>query len=178
MARLQDFQSVTPSAANDNLLIVQAAGQGLSRINAVGDAIFNARSANDLALGTGTPPSGSTAEAIANRYTKAEIDAVSEQELNISSFSTYKIKLVKYGKIVTMRLPPINSLTSGGAVTIYTGIPSIYIPRDDFIEEFLDAAQRRMRINVTTGGNITLRVYGQDITASNLTYKNFVWITD
>lgn len=39
MARLQDFQSVTPSAANDNLLIVQAAGQGLAKIDAVGQKI-------------------------------------------------------------------------------------------------------------------------------------------
>ena len=39
MARLQDFQTVTPSAANDNLLIVQAAGQGLAKIDAVGQKI-------------------------------------------------------------------------------------------------------------------------------------------
>ena len=39
MARLQDFQSVTPSSANDNLLIVQAAGQGLAKIDAVGQKI-------------------------------------------------------------------------------------------------------------------------------------------
>lgn len=40
MARLQDFQSVTP-AGSDNLLIVQSQGQGLSTLNAVGQKIAN-----------------------------------------------------------------------------------------------------------------------------------------
>lgn len=38
MARLQDFQSVTPSGS-DNLLIVQSQGQGLSTLNAVGQKV-------------------------------------------------------------------------------------------------------------------------------------------
>ena len=63
MARLQDFQTVTPSATNDKLLIVQAAGQGIATIKAVGDTIFGAETAGSLSLGS-TTPSGSTAEAI------------------------------------------------------------------------------------------------------------------
>ena len=39
MARLQDFQSVTPNTANDNLLIVQSAGQGNAKIDVVGQKI-------------------------------------------------------------------------------------------------------------------------------------------
>ena len=38
MARLQDFQAVTP-AGSDNLLIVQSQGQGLSTLNAVGQKV-------------------------------------------------------------------------------------------------------------------------------------------
>ena len=38
MARLQDFQTVTPSGSN-NLLIVQSQGQGLSTVDAVGQKI-------------------------------------------------------------------------------------------------------------------------------------------
>lgn len=38
MARLQDFNSVTP-ATSDNLLIVQSQGQGLSTLNAVGQKV-------------------------------------------------------------------------------------------------------------------------------------------
>ena len=63
MARLQDFQTVTPSATNDKLLIVQATGQGNATIKAVGDTIFGAETAGSLPLGS-TTPSGSTASAI------------------------------------------------------------------------------------------------------------------
>ena len=68
MARLQDFQTVSPSATNDKLLIVQAAGQGNATIKAVGDAIFGAESASNLPLGS-TTPSGSTAKAISDIQT-------------------------------------------------------------------------------------------------------------
>ena len=47
MARLQDFQSVTPSIS-DNLLIVQPQGQGLSTLDAVGSKIANDATVSSL----------------------------------------------------------------------------------------------------------------------------------
>ena len=49
MSRLQDFQTVTPSAANDNMLIVQSAGQGLAKINIVGQKIATDTTVSSLA---------------------------------------------------------------------------------------------------------------------------------
>lgn len=81
MARLQDFQTVTPSATNDKLLIVQATGQGNATIKAVGDAIFGAETSSDLPFGTGTPTSGSTGAEIAKKVNTSDIDT----SLNTSS---------------------------------------------------------------------------------------------
>lgn len=47
MARLQDFQSVTP-AGSDNLLIVQSQGQGLATLNAVGQKVASETSMPSL----------------------------------------------------------------------------------------------------------------------------------
>ena len=47
MARLQDFQSVTPTGS-DNLLIVQSQGQGLSTLNAVGQKVATETTMSNL----------------------------------------------------------------------------------------------------------------------------------
>ena len=79
MARLQDFPAVTPSAANDKLLIVQAAGQGNATIKAVGDAIFGAEDAGALPLGI-NPPTGSTGKAIAENA--SDISTLQSNKVN------------------------------------------------------------------------------------------------
>ena len=87
MARLQDFQSVTPQGT-DNLLIVQAAGQGLATIANIASKIFGLKTAADLKLNSssGSPTTAAAIDGKANKattlagygitdaYTKTEVD--------------------------------------------------------------------------------------------------------
>lgn len=72
MARLQDYQTVTP-ATSDNLLIVQSQGQGLSTLNAVGQKI-----ANDTTISSLNTTSKNTVGAI--NELKALAESITPQE--------------------------------------------------------------------------------------------------
>lgn len=96
MARVQDFQSVTPSSANDNLLIVQATGQGLAKIDAVGQKIATDTDISSLNT-TSKKIAGAINELNINKaetsatYTKTQVDSLLSSKLNTSTFeSIYK----------------------------------------------------------------------------------------
>lgn len=74
MARLQDYQAVTP-AGSDNLLIVQSQGQGLATLNAVGQKIANDTTISSLTTTAKTPVGAiNELKALADSITPQEYD--------------------------------------------------------------------------------------------------------
>lgn len=104
MARLQDFQSVTPSAS-DNLLIVQPTGQGLAPF---GSTIGNKAPKTDLAsisiTGT-TNNTGSTIEAETFFYLNGELVRA---KTNINNTETLTLN-TNYAKVTTGSLNVLKS---------------------------------------------------------------------
>lgn len=82
MARLQDFQSVTPQDT-DKLLIVQATGQGLATIANIASKIFGLKTAADLKLNSssGAP---TTENAINNASSDSSISFTPEDATKVS----------------------------------------------------------------------------------------------
>jgi hypothetical protein len=96
MARLQDFQSVTPSAS-DNLLVVQATGQGLAPF---GSTIGNKALKSDLAAisitGT-TNNTGSTISAGTFFYLNGTLVRAKQDIQNNATFTTTNKETVTAG---------------------------------------------------------------------------------
>lgn len=90
MARLQDFQSVTPNTANDNLLIVQSAGQGNAKIDVVGQKIATETTHSGLTT-TSKKLVGAINELNSGKVNKSAISsliALSSKSGAVASFST------------------------------------------------------------------------------------------
>jgi len=90
MARLQDYPSVTPNTANDNLLIVQSAGQGNAKIDAVGQKIATDTTHSGLTT-TSKKLVGAINELNANKVNKSAISnliTLSSSSGSVASFST------------------------------------------------------------------------------------------
>lgn len=106
MARLQDFQSVTPTGS-DNLLIVQAQGQGLSTLNAVGQKVANDTTISSLAT---------TAKTIvgAINENKSNIDNKTASNIEYSSGVTVKQAIDSKQDTLSTTSGTITANSSGG----------------------------------------------------------------
>ena len=113
MARLQDFQSVTP-ATSDNLLIVQSQGQGLSTLNAVGKKI-----AEDVDVTSLNTTSKKLVGAINEVNTTSQVFIPTLINVSSSTSANEEIKYYKSGKIVTMTVDIILAQTSQ-ALAVFT----------------------------------------------------------
>lgn len=175
MARLQDFQTVTPTGS-DNLLIVQSQGQGLSTLNAVGQKVATETTMSSLnttsknlvgAVNEVNNKKASDIEYSSGVTVKQAIDtlnntsAVASATLqNVTSSSS--IKYWKTGNIVTVNVD-ITLSTTGQWVTVTT-LPAGFRPPDTLTTTGISPAiQGNTRyVMLASSGNIT--AYSQDST--------------
>lgn len=122
MARLQDFQTVTPTSS-DKLLVVQSQGQGLNTIDAIGAYMANNSTVSSLNT-TSKKVSGAINEIRGEMFnTPTIIDLTLENNVENYSFSSYYYK--KMGR-VTINMS-IKSLTT--SPTTVATLPAGFRPR-------------------------------------------------
>ena len=120
MARLQDFQTVTPTD-NDNLLVVQATGQGLASF---GSTIGNKAPKSDLAsisiTGT-TNNSGSTISAGTFFYLNGTLVRAKQNIQNNATFTTTNKETVTAGGLNELVTPKLITPTYTTGVSYVSG---------------------------------------------------------
>lgn len=136
MSRVQDFQTVTPSAANDNLLIVQAAGQGLAKIDAVGQKIATDTTVSSLDT-TSKKIAGGINELYNNKQDSINGGSISNKDLNtLSDTKTYWVNTTGMSNM------PTNSF---GYLEVFKQADTIYFQR--FLEYGTFVVWERYHVN-------------------------------
>lgn len=125
MARLQDFQTVTPQDT-DKLLIVQAAGQGLATIANIASKIFGLKTAADLKLNSSSGAPTTEAAIGAKATTGSAITFSPETGITANAVSAV------INKTVLLNLSFTGSFTQNtwkkiGAMNVTPYLPTVYV---------------------------------------------------